>query len=302
MEKFSWLKMLALAACMICSLGSAAQEAYANYVPSTKTLSFYYDNLRNTRTGKTYNLNSGTVSPGWHFDGNNVSVKQVVFDPSFADVRPTTAYCWFAWMINLESITGIQYLNTSRMTTMHWMFQGCYVLTSLDLSGFNTDNVTDMSGMFGYYRLPTLDLSSFNTAKVKDMSYMFCYSPDLTTIYVGNGWTTESVTQSVEMFKNCDGIVGGRGTTFDASHIDKAYAHIDGGPANPGYFTDSHSVNRGDVNGDGDVTIADVTALIDMLLTGNTEGNAAADCNLSGNVNIADVTALIDYLLGGSWD
>ena len=104
------------------------------------------------------------------------------------------------------------------------------------------------------------------------------------------------------MFKNCDGILGGRGTTFDASHIDKAYAHIDGGPANPGYFTISPAVKRGDVNGDGNVTIADVTALIDMLLTGNTEGNAAADCNLSGNVNIADVTALIDYLLGGSWD
>ena len=130
---------------------------------------------------------------------------------------------------------------------------------------------------------------------------MFCYSPDLTTIYVGSGWTTAAVTQSVEMFLNCDGIVGSQGTTYDASHIDKAYAHIDGGPGNPGYFTEGPAVKRGDVNGDGNVNIADVTALIDLLLTGDTTGNAAADCNQSGGVNIADVTALIDYLLGGSW-
>ena len=58
---------------------------------------------------------------------------------------------------------------------------------------------------------------------------------------------------------------------------------------------------RGDVNGDGSVNIADVTALIDLLLTGNASSNSAADCNQDGNVNIADVTKLIDYLLSGSW-
>ena len=58
---------------------------------------------------------------------------------------------------------------------------------------------------------------------------------------------------------------------------------------------------RGDVNSDGSVTIADVTALIDLLLSGNTSGNDSADCNIDGSVNIADVTALIDYLLSDSW-
>ncbi|MBO4870354.1 MAG: leucine-rich repeat protein [Muribaculaceae bacterium] len=57
---------------------------------------------------------------------------------------------------------------------------------------------------------------------------------------------------------------------------------------------------RGDVNGDGNVTIADVTALIDILLSGTT-APAAADCNQDNSVSIADVTALIDYLLSGSW-
>ena len=57
---------------------------------------------------------------------------------------------------------------------------------------------------------------------------------------------------------------------------------------------------RGDVDGNEVVNIADVTELIDLLLTG-AEGSAAADCDKSGSVNIADVTTLIDYLLTGNW-
>ena len=60
---------------------------------------------------------------------------------------------------------------------------------------------------------------------------------------------------------------------------------------------------RGDVNNSNDVTIADVTALIDYLLSGDaTNVNLdAADCNLKDGVTIADVTALIDFLLSGVW-
>ena len=57
---------------------------------------------------------------------------------------------------------------------------------------------------------------------------------------------------------------------------------------------------RGDVDRDGNVNIADVTALIDYLLSGQT-APATADCDKDGNVNIADVTCLIDFLLSGSW-
>ena len=60
---------------------------------------------------------------------------------------------------------------------------------------------------------------------------------------------------------------------------------------------------RGDVNNSNDVTIADVTALIDYLLSGDATGVNLenANCNLDQDVTIADVTALIDYLLSGSW-
>ena len=64
--------------------------------------------------------------------------------------------------------------------------------------------------------------------------------------------------------------------------------------------TPEPEVMRGDVNKDKAVNIADVTALIDMLL-GGAEMIPEADCNLDNAMNIADVTTLIDFLLNGTW-
>ena len=55
----------------------------------------------------------------------------------------------------------------------------------------------------------------------------------------------------------------------------------------------------GDVDGDGKVTIADVTSLIDMILHGDGDYQAAADVDADGKISIADVTSLIDSLLNG---
>ena len=106
------------------------------------------------------------------------------------------------------------------------------------------------------------------------------------------------------MLYGCTSLVGGQGTAYDASHYDITYAHIDGGTANPGYFSEKPTFLRGDVNDDGQVKINDVTALIDYLLSSDATGInvTAADCNQDGQVKINDVTALIDYLLSGSWN
>ncbi len=181
------------------------------------------------------------------------------------------------------------------------MFYNCSILTSLDLNSFNTSKVTAMGAMFyNCSILTSLDVSHFNTSKVTDMRYMFAGGLNLQTIYVGNDWSTAAVTLSSDMFTNCYNLVGGKGTTYDANHIDKTYAHIDGGTSNPGYFTDKNAALRGDVNGDGQVKIDDVTALINLLLSGNTSA-PAADCNQDGKVAIGDVTALINYLLSSTW-
>jgi surface protein len=121
---------------------------------------------------------------------------------------------------------------------MGYMFSGCSNLTSLDVSGFNTENVKDMSGMFsGCSNLTNLDVSGFNTEKVENMSGMFFNCFGLTTIYASSEWSTEKVTNGSNMFYGCTNLVGGKGTTFDWDHTDYIYARIDGGPEAPGYFT-----------------------------------------------------------------
>ena len=115
---------------------------------------------------------------------------------------------------------------------------GCKNLTSLDVSGFNTDNVTNMREMFdGCENLTSLDLSGFHTENVTDMAYMFRYCETLKTIYVGNGWNIINVTDSEYMFYDCHNLIGGQGTEYDEDYIDIEYAHIDGGESNPGYLT-----------------------------------------------------------------
>ncbi|MBQ9820802.1 MAG: BspA family leucine-rich repeat surface protein, partial [Muribaculaceae bacterium] len=311
-------------------LSETLPEAYACYTPENTTLTFYYDKLRSTREGTIYDLNEGSDDPIWYTDGTNPSVTQVAFDASFADARPTSTKNWYRDMSEIQSISGLEYLNTENVTNMNGMFYGCSGITSLDLSHFNTAKVKNMGGLFrdcsglksvnlsgfitasvnymnqmfyGCSNLTSLDLSSFNTRVLVATNGMFMNCNNLITIYASDEWSTQYTVIHSGMFTGCSSLVGGMGTTYDENHVDKTYAHIDGGPSNPGYFTAKDDFMLGDVNGDGQVKINDVTALIDYLLSSDAMGInvTAADCNQDGYVKINDVTALIDYLLGGSW-
>jgi hypothetical protein len=66
---------------------------------------------------------------------------------------------------------------------------------------------------------------------------MFCDCKNLKTIYVGDGWNTNKVETSKEMFDNCTNLVGGKGTKYNSEVRDKTRAKIDGGKENPGYLT-----------------------------------------------------------------
>ena len=157
---------------------------------------------------------------------------------SFNTASVTTMSSMFTNCSGLTSL-DLSNFNTANVTQMVLMFQNCSHLTSLDLTSFNTANVTDMRSMFyNCEGLTSLDLGQFNTANVTDMSQMFRFCIGLTTIYVGNGWNTDNVTSSSYMFSGATDLMGGQGTTYDASHTDKEYAHIDGGTSNPGYFTE----------------------------------------------------------------
>ena len=125
----------------------SAQQAYALFTESSGELRFKYDS--NYLTGQAYQLNTSGEDPGWYTDGTYKKVKKVVFDATFATVRPTSTYRWFYYMENLNEIAGWDVLNTSAVTTMDWMFSHCK-LSILENMRLDTKNVTTMRGMFSY--------------------------------------------------------------------------------------------------------------------------------------------------------
>ena len=128
--------------------------------------------------------------------------------------------------------------DTSNTTNMFRMFKYTE-LNKIDLSSFDTRNVTDMCEMFDNCYVDLLDLSSFDTNNVKDMSYMF-YSCPVETIIVGDGWSTDSITDyhGNKMFYHCGNLKGGEGTVYDEENTDYRYARIDGGyDNNRGYLS-----------------------------------------------------------------
>ena len=171
MKKALLFRLAVLVAAMMCALGAAAAEAYACYTSSNTTLRFYYDKLRSSRTGTTYDLNEGDNYTEWDTDGINGSVTKVVFDPSFAGARPTTTSGWFYGMTNLQSITGLNYLNTSEVTDMSWMFN--YNLRTIYVgNGWSTAAVTYSSDMFtGCTSLVGGQGTAYNSSNPKDKTY-----------------------------------------------------------------------------------------------------------------------------------
>ena len=164
-----------------------------------------------------YSLNYGNkLGPGW-YKRINKDIRKVVFDPSFAKVKPISCYRWFHECENLTEIEGIENLNTENVTDMASMFNGCTSLTSLDVSRFNTDNVTDMNCMFyNCSSLTSLDVSKFNTAKVTNMSWMFSDCYNLASLDVSH-FNTERVSNMSAMFNGCGSL-----TSLDVSKFNTA--------------------------------------------------------------------------------
>ncbi|MBI0120846.1 BspA family leucine-rich repeat surface protein [Lactobacillus sp. M0398] len=123
----------------------------------------------------------------------------------------------FADLFNLETINGLENIDTQEVTNMANMFSGSYKLSSLDLSNFDTSNVTDMNSMFyGCSALKNLkfDPAKFNTAKVTNMASMF-KSCGVQSIDLSR-FNTSNVTNMADMFSGC------AVTSLDLSHFDTA--------------------------------------------------------------------------------
>ena len=254
--------LLLVLLCALFSFPLSAQEAYVAESEGGSTLTFYYDNNRESRSGKTWGIDekSSSSRPVWagrFYSPNNVITK-VVFDASFKDFRSTTTKSWFSYLKALTTIEGLENLNTSAVTNMSEMFSGCSRLTSLNISNFNTSEVTDMSEMFyDCSSLTSLNLSNFNTSKVTNMEGMFSGCSSLTSLTLSN-FNTSKVTNMNSMFSRCSGLKTifntqtwqcwhSNGMFYDCTQLRGAVKYdeskIDVTMANPetGYFRDPNT-------------------------------------------------------------
>ena len=189
----------------------ARRTMYGRLNTDTQTLTIYYND--NWQKGD-FTIPSYST-PYWRYDidfKELAKIKTVVFDPSFKDARLKDCSWWFSGFKGLTTITHLEYLNTSQVTNMQYMFSNCESIETLDLSTFNTENVTNMSNMFYYCKsLKSLNLSSFNTSKVNYMGSMFSDCESLTALNLSS-FNTENISDYEYMFHCCKSL-----TTLDLS-------------------------------------------------------------------------------------
>ena len=213
------LMLITLLCLPIWSTAVQAQEAEPYAVFADGVLTFKYDAAKPAGAyGMNWILVDELLLPEWYVVGENV--KKVVFDNSFAQARPTNCSGWFSYFANLTIIEGIKNLNTSNVTDMSGMFEGCSSLTSIDLSNFDTSKVTNMAYIFyDCSSLTSLDLSNFDTSKVTNMSAMFGSCSSLTSLDLSN-FDTSKVTHMWEMFSTCSSLTSLDLSNFDTSNVE----------------------------------------------------------------------------------
>jgi len=156
-------------------------EAYYVWDDVSKTATYYYDGMRESRGGE--EIGSYDMVP--------YEVERVIFDSSFSKYYPTKFS--FEYSRQLQSIENICFLNTDSITNMCDMFRECSSLTCLDMNSFKTSKVTDVCRMFlGCSSLTNLDLSSFFFAKAVDVDCMFNGCSSLKSLKLGSFYIKNS--------------------------------------------------------------------------------------------------------------
>ena len=196
-------------------------EYVADYDATNSTLTFKKitsDKLEGLDLSRMAIVNDGQTMKDM-CTNNYSSIKNIIFDESFKTYAPTSLREFFKNCKALETISGLENLNTANVTDMNSMFYGCSALTSLDLKNFNTENVTDMSYMFfKCSALTSLDLKNFKTARVKHMYYMFYGCSALTSLDLKN-FNTENVTDMYNMFDGCSDLTSLDLTNFNTTKV-----------------------------------------------------------------------------------
>ena len=148
----------------------------------------------------------------WYTDKDNNSLYEISIGSENGSVKANTnGSGMFAYLDNVSSL-DLSGLDTSNMTSMTHMFYNSNSLKSINLSNFNTSKLLYANNMFnGCTSLESLDLSNFNTSKVTNFSNMFRDCQKMKEINLSN-FDTSSATTFANLFHNCSSL-----TTLDLS-------------------------------------------------------------------------------------
>ena len=178
------------------------------YIPSVARVQEY---VKANTTSCIFGVKGQHITVGYHHIGyldyeNKIEIWQdgtkFMFLYAGKMYAPDSCKSMFNGCTSLQ-LLDLSNFDTANVTDMSYMFQDCAALTALDLSNFNTANVTATRAMFnGCTSLQTLDLSNFNTANVTMMEGMFQGCAALTTLDISN-FNTANVTDMSNMFRSC---------------------------------------------------------------------------------------------------
>ncbi len=118
----------------------------------------------------------------------------------------------------LTNIYGLEFFDTSKVTNMTGMFYYTSELSSIDLSNFNTSNVTQMNSMFELSGVETLNLNNFDTRNVINMAWMFSNASNIIELNISN-FNTSKVTSMAGMFSNCKKLTSLNLSNFDTRNV-----------------------------------------------------------------------------------
>ena len=212
------LMLLLLPAGMVAQKAASSSKYIATYESSTQTLTFK-KSVSETLPKKSAWVEDKQTVADINKNLGNGTIVHIVFDKSFSTYTPTSLYRFFEDLTTLETITGLEYLNTEKVTDMRYMFNNCSKLTSLDVTNFNTAKVTDMSYMFSRCKsLTSLDVTKFDTRNVTTMEGMFSSCSKLPSLDVTN-FNTVNVKNMMKMFIDCKALTSLDVTNFNSENV-----------------------------------------------------------------------------------
>ena len=97
------------------------------------------------------------------------------------------------------------FILTNKNNSLHGIFSGCHSLITLDVSNFDTSNVTDMSYAFYTNNLIELDLSDWDTSNVTNMNHILYSCQNLKTLNISN-WNLDNVNNMGWFVNQCNNL------------------------------------------------------------------------------------------------